>query len=119
MNISTSIVLGEDLYGRLRGKQDEPFEAVVVAEDVIAYALSTEDDNPIRYDAQSAQAEGYANIVAPPAFLLALAAKSRQNADVLADFGFYAELRGDRHRFCRGRRRVRCRMLAESNQRKP
>lgn len=88
MGGATAIKLSEGLYAAMRGKLYAPFEAVVTAEEVSAYARSTEDDNPIRHDRDAARAADHADIIAPPTFLLALAAKRGQNANALGEFGF-------------------------------
>ena len=86
----TSRQAGERLYASLRGKVYPTFDAPVEADEIIAYARSTRDDNPIRHEREAARAAGYADIVAPWPFLLALAAKRGQGVNALGDLGFTA-----------------------------
>jgi acyl dehydratase len=85
---SPPIELGEKLYAAMRGKTYESFDVIAMAEDISAYARSTEDFNPIRYDPEAARAAGYADIVAQPTYLLSLAAKRGHSSLALGAFGF-------------------------------
>jgi acyl dehydratase len=83
--------LGEPLYSAMRGREYEPFEIVVTAEEISAYAYSTEDFDPIRHDSEAARRAGYTDTVPPPTFILALAAKRGHSANALAEFGFTSD----------------------------